>query len=487
MSAPLRPPWAFVPTLYFAEGLPYILVTGLSVVVFKRFGVSNEQIGLWTSLIAFPWMLKPLWAPVVELTLTRRRWVLLTQCLLFLALLALPAAFAQPQFLAPSLAVLTAIAFLSATHDAAADGFYMQALAEREQSRLVGVRTTCYRLAIIFTTGYLVAWAGRWERAGAPQRFGFPGCLATDPLVQAWLAALGVAALSYGLMLLLNAVLLPNPPPAPATARPRVPFLAALSAFFRRRGILAILAFILCYRLGEALIGKMSAPFLLDTRLPAYAGSFEGREGVRGTLQEALPDGRLRLQVIEPAEWRGREWLAGADEVRSIGRGGGLEVPTATQGWISGTLGIVALVAGGILGGLVIARSSLRRCLWPMVLCMNAPNLLYALAATAQPGTGAVAGLVALDQFGNGFGFSAFTVYLLQISQDTPYPTSSYAIATGLMALGIQGAGIASGYLQAALGYADFFWAACLLSVPGILTLFFLPVRDPRDRPPAAA
>lgn len=481
-------PWAFVPTLYFAEGLPYVIVTDLSVTLCKRLGVPNERIGLWTSLVAFPWLLKPLWGPLVELTLTKRRWIVLAQALITGALLlALPALQAQA-FLLPLFAALALVAVLSATHDIAADGYYLLALAPADQAFFVGVRSTAYRLAMIFGSGVLVVLAG-WleERGGA--------------LVRAWTLTLGAAALVFGCLAAVNALLLPRPAlDLPARRRPalqsreaaaprrRPAFLDVLAAFFRQRRILAILAFILLYRCGESMISKMSGPFLLDTRAPAYEGAFAPPDGsppaaARGVLQERLPGGRLALSVVEPPPLRGLPWAAAEAELRHVSSGGGLELSTSAVGVIRGTLGVAALVAGGILGGMVIARTSLRRCLWPMVLCMNVPNLFYVAAALLRPGPGAAGALIVADQFGYGFGFSAYLVYLMRASQGTPYPAASYAIATGLMALGAMGAGIASGYLQAWLGYAGFFAAVCLASVPGMLTLLWIPLPEASAAP----
>lgn len=435
-------PWVFIPVLYFLEGVPYVIVATVSVLMFNKLGVPNDQVGLWTSLITLPWTVKMLWGPLVDLTLTKRRWVLATQALILCGLAAGAVTVSLPQFLAPTLAVFALVAVLSATHDIAADGFYLLSLEEKAQAFFVGVRSTFYRLATIFGTGFLVWLAGRvlLAQGEAPGDWltpffrgldGAAAALVHGPVHRAWALALGIGAAVYGLAYLANHLVLPRPPTdVPRTRAERdgaAPWLEVLVTFFRQRRILWILAFILFYRLGESMIGKMSGPFLQD------------------------PAGK-----------------------------GGLGIPTDQIGIISGVVGVLALTFGGILGGVVIAKFGIKRCIWPMVLCLNVPNLFYVWAAFARPGPEAVAALIAVDQFGYGFGFSAYMVYLMFVSQGTRYETSHYAVATGLMALGALGAGILSGYLQVLLGYAAFFVAVCLLTIPGMITLFFIPM-DRKD------
>lgn len=432
-------PWVFIPLLYFLEGVPYVIVTTLSVLMYNKLGVPNDQIGLWTSLIAFPWTLKMLWGPLVDLTLTKRRWILATQALILVGLAAATWAVGLPSFLPVTLGVFAGLAFLSATHDIAADGFYLLALDKEQQAFFVGIRSTFYRLATIFGTGFLVWLAGRFlaltpesRPADGFSRFllgidtGATSLIAND-VARAWALALGFGVVIYGVGFLLNSLLLPKPasdgPRGHSEPGERTPWLEAMSSFFRQRRIFWILAFILFYRFGESMIGKMSGPFLQD------------------------PVGK-----------------------------GGLGVPTDQIGIISGTIGVLALTLGGILGGFVIAKWGIKRCLWPMVLSLNIPNLFYVWAAFAKPGVGAVTGLIAVDQFGYGFGFSAYMVYLMFVAQGSKYETSHYAIATGLMALGAMGAGILSGFLQVQLGYAWFFAAVCLATLPGMITLFFIPL-----------
>jgi PAT family beta-lactamase induction signal transducer AmpG len=439
-----------VPLLYFLEGLPYVVVTGMSGLLFKAFaleypklGLENDAIAFWTTLIALPWTLKMLWGPMVDLTLTKRKWIVLTQGLLLLGMLILAWAVQLPAFFTVSLLVLLGLAFLSATHDIAADGFYLLSMGKEAQAFFVGVRSTFYRLATIFGSGFLVVIAGQFEKVGNGEPAGslaqafhpFYSALSgvSNPVVRAWTAALVIGATVYALAWLLNAFLMPKPAadvpggvsPEAGSDEEKVGFGAALGEFLNRAKIGWILMFILFYRFGESMISKISPLFLKD-----------------------------------PVEK------------------GGLGLPTEAIGAISGTWGVLALVVGGILGGMFIAKYGFRKSVWPMVLALNIPNLFYIWAALNKPGEEIVRWLIVTDQFGYGFGFSAYMVYLMIVARGTRYPTSSYAVATGLMALGATLAGTLSGFLQVQLGYAQFFMLVVLLGIPGVVTLFFIPKEE---------
>ena len=457
-DCPTQRAWGFIPPLYLAEGIPYVVVNTVAGLMYNKLGIPNDQMALWTSLIAFPWTLKMLWGPLVDLTMTRRRWILGTQAGLAAGMLGVVLALAVPAYFPLTLALFTLVAFLSATHDIAADGFYLLALSPRQQAFFVGVRSTFYRLATIFASGYLVYLAGtliegRGAEGATPPWLGLlDGLLTgvlTNPTARAWGVALTVGAGAYALLFLLNLILLPRPPgdrssptspgtpasrrppPPPATAAPPsssphsspVAWSDAFRTFFSQPKIGWILAFIVFYRFGESMISKLAGPF----------------------LQEPLEKG-------------------------------GLGVATSQVGVIQGTYGVAALTVGGILGGVVISRFGIKRCLWPMVLALNLPNLAYLWAALTKPGLAAVTALLVTDQFGYGFGFSAYMVYLMFVCQGARYQTSHYAIATGLMALGALFAGIVSGYVQTHLGYAGLFLTVLVLGVPGIVTLFFIPM-----------
>lgn len=410
-----RNPWSFVPTLYFAEGLPYVLINTVSVILYKKMGVDNASIAFWTSWLYLPWVIKMFWGPLVDLYSTKRRWVLLTQLCMGLASFFIAAVLNLEGYFVPSLAAFVTGAFISATYDIACDGFYMLALDEKEQAFFVGLRSAFYRLAMIFGSGLLVYLAGRIETA-------------TGDIPGSWTVALGVCGLIFLLSSAYHFFILPHPAAdAQRTAgggAAQARFPEVFGAYFRQEKVGVLIAFILFYRLGEAMLLKLVPPFLLD-----------GREA------------------------------------------GGLALSTSDVGLVYGTVGILCLVIGGICGGWLISRFGLRRCIWPLVIAMHLPDLFFVYMAWLQPGLLMVYPLVALEQFGYGMGFTVFTVYLMY-SAEGRYKTSHYAISTGIMALGMMLPGFASGWIQQAAGYRAFFIIVCFLTIPGMLTIPFLPGKE---------
>ncbi|NLO91707.1 MAG: AmpG family muropeptide MFS transporter [Elusimicrobia bacterium] len=408
-----KSPWACVPTLYFAEGLPYILVNSIALIFYKRMGIPNDSLAFWTSVIFLPWALKMLWSPLVEIYSTKRRWILLTQALMAAALFAAALACGLPAFFALSLAAFALAAFVSATQDIAVDGFYMLALDQKQQALFVGIRVMFYRLAMLFGSGALVYFAGSLE-----EKLG--------SVAAAWAAMFGLSGLLFALLAGYHAALLPRP-----DADARGDAQSALSAFkkawaasktifgeyIRQKDILYILLFIVLYRFAETMLGKMSAPFVLD--------SLEN---------------------------------------------GGLAVTTKQVGLLYGTVGLAALTAGGIFGGWLIARYGFRKCIWPMALAMNVPDLVYVYMAYAKPAFAWLFPLVAVEQLGYGIGAMAYTVYLMNIAQG-PNKTAHFAISTSLMALGVMLPGMISGKIQMALGYGPFFILVCLMTIPSFLVI----------------
>ena len=409
-----RTPWLYVPTLYFTEGLPYILVNSVSVIMYKKMGISNELIGL-TSSLYLPWVVKPLWGPTVDLYSTKRNWVLSTQLLMAIGLALVGAVMHLPAFFSLSLVLLTLIAFTSATHDIATDGYYLLALPEEQQAFFVGIRSTAYRLAVIFGSGVLVVLAGRIE-------------VNTGNIPLSWTTTMLVVAVIVGALFLFHSFYLPRPAADRRASKEQmqagVPFLTAFKSYFKQEGIIPILAYIVLYRFGEAMLVKMASPFLLDKA-----------------------------------------------------EAGGMALSTETVGWVYGTVGVLCLVIGGITGGWLIAKFGLRKCLWPMAFAINAPDLVYVYMAYVKPALPAVYVLVGLEQLGYGLGFAAFMVFLMHTAKGE-FKTSHYAISTGIMALGMMIPGLISGYLQQALGYGKFFILVCLATIPGMLTIFFLPKNE---------
>ncbi len=423
MSAPAhtaaRPstPLAWVPSLYFGQGLPYVAVMLLSVVFYKNLGVANTDIALYTSWLYLPWVVKPLWAPVVELLGTKRTWVVLLQGAVGLAFALLACVIPASSFFILTLAMFWLMAFASATHDIAADGFYLLALPEKQQAAYVGLRSAFYRVAMIAGQGGLVFMAGRLtQRTGDPRG--------------AWMAVFMTLALLFlGLFLWHRRVL-----PRPASDGPLAHdgksglftgFLATFQSFFARRDIALVLGFLLTFRLGEAQAIKLVTPFLLDP-----------------------------------------------------GSKGGLGLTTAQVGLAYGTIGVLSLTAGGLLGGVVISRMGLKRWLWPMTLAVHLPNLAFVYLAAFRPsGLATVATAIALEQFGYGFGFTAYIMFIVMIANG-PHKTAHYAIGTGFMALGMMFPGMASGWIQERLGYLHFFIWVCCATLPSIILTAFLRI-DP--------
>jgi PAT family beta-lactamase induction signal transducer AmpG len=409
-----RNPWLFVPTLYFGEGLPYILINTVSVILYKKMGVDNTDIAFWTSWLYLPWVIKMFWAPILDLTWTKRNWVLAAQGVMALNIGFIAFVVGRPDFFFPSLGAFMIGAFISATYDTATDGYYMLALTAKEQALFAGLRSGFYRLAMIFGSGFLVYFAGGIETA-------------TGSVTSSWMTVLSVGSGIFMISWLYHYAVLPYPA---ADCRRLVEddvnkpaFGEIFAAYFRQERIGVLVAFILFYRLGEAMLLKLVSPFLLDSR---------------------------------------------AD--------GGLGLATSEVGLVYGTAGIIALVLGGVLGGWLISRYGLRRCIWPLVISMHMPDLFFVYMAWAQPPIAMVYPLVALEQFGYGMGFTVFTVYLMY-SAEGRYKTSQYAISTGIMAVGMMLPAFISGLIQQKVGYPLFFVIVCLLTIPGMLTIPFLPKR----------
>jgi len=413
-------PWRWIPTLYFGQGLPYVVVMILSVVMYKNLGVSNTEIALYTSWLYLPWVIKPLWSPVVDLLGSKRRWIVGLQFAVGVAFALVALTLPAPKFLQMTLAMFWLMAFASATHDIAADGFYMLALQQRKQAAFVGVRSTFYRLSMLGGQGGLVFLAG-WlsERLGSP--------------VLAWSWVFWVLCAVFGVGALYHLWALPRPAsdgPVPRSATFWADFLAVFAAFFRKPDILRILAFLLLYRFAEAQLLKLVTPFILDPR-----------------------------------------------EV------GGLGMRTQDVGIAYGTVGVIALTLGGLLGGWVISRGGLKRLLWPLMICMHLPNLLFVALAVWQPQSVAVlSAALAVEQFGYGFGFTVYMVFMLMVAGGADgsavHRTAHYALCTGFMALGMMLPGMWAGWLQTQMGYVNFFIWACVATVPSFIAAAFVRI-DP--------
>lgn len=601
-------PWAWIPTLYFAEGIPYVVAMTVAVIMFKRFGISNTDIALYTSWLYLPWVIKPLWSPIVDLLKTKRWWIIFMQLVIGASLGAVALSIPLPGFFKISLIFLWLLAFSSATHDIAADGFYMLGLEEHQQAYFVGIRSTFYRIAMITGQGLLIILAGFFEvstglppieinvsanpayskeiqlpetaqsvgeaqtffavfpqqaeistknipstkldsirkvvvqynqankftalqaenqaKAGSKSQGSWWSEFISTPLKNflkdkfqakikpvsgntlvgnitvvaikmtekpeknkemvlnvkfrngdnsirllegerltfnsanqdkpayllfqcdpkltrstqasfkgtsgnihlAWSITFVILAVMFVLFSFYHRFILPHPKSDQQAASQGQnllkEFFKTFGSFFRRKDIGVIIAFLMLYRVGEAQLIKMASPFMLDPR-----------------------------------------------------NLGGLGLTTGDVGLLYGTFGILALTAGGILGGIAASTKGFRYWLWWMALAINVPHLAYVYMSFAQPENQLIIGLcVVLEQFSYGFGFTAYMLYMIYISEGKN-KTAHFAIATGFMALGMMLPGMFSGWLQEIIGYPNFFVWVMLCMIPGMIPVFFIKVK----------
>ena len=405
-KAQVRNPWSWIPTLYFGQAIPYVVVMTLSVTMYKNLGISNADIALYTSWLYLPWVIKPLWSPFIDMFRTKRWWVVGLQGIIAASLALVAFTIEMPSFFQISLAVLWLMAFSSATHDIAADGFYMLGLKQHEQAAFVGVRSTFYRLANIAGQGLLVYLAGELIKS-------------TGDVAYAWSVVFFVLAGMFATLFVYHHFILPRPESDHAVVQGDnylKEFFATFASFFRRKDIWLILGFILTYRLGESQLIKLVTPFLMDP-------------------------------VAE----------------------GGLGLTTSQVGIAYGTVGVTALTLGGLAGGYLISRLGLKRCLWLMVFSVHLPDLVFVYLATEQPqNIYVVSAALAIEQFGYGFGFTAMMLYMIMVSEGA-HKTAHYAICTGLMALGMMVPGMFSGRIQEYMGYQNFFIWVCVATIPAFI------------------
>jgi PAT family beta-lactamase induction signal transducer AmpG len=409
--------WKWVPSLYFAEGLPYIMVMTVSVIMYKRLGISNTDIAIYTSLLYLPWVVKPLWSPFVDILKTKRFWILTMQLIIALGLGGIAFAVTLPNYFVLTLAFFWMLALGSATHDIAADGFYMLGLTKHDQVWFVGFRSTFYRFAMIFAQGLLVIFAGYLE-------------ISLNDIPMAWMISFAAIGIIFFLFFIYHNIILPFPLNDKPTASLNVKsilaeFVQTFVSFFRKEQIPVILLFILFYRFGEGQLAKLTSPFLLDPK-----------------------------------------------------NAGGLALSTESVGFIYGTVGIAALTIGGILGGFLAAKNGLKHWLWWMLVAINLPDLVYVYLSFTQTTNLLIVNImVAIEQFGYGFGFTAFLLVLIYISEGN-HKTAHYAIATGLMALGMMVPGLVSGWIQSMIGYKYFFIWVTISTIPAFIITYFLNI-DP--------
>ncbi|HEX8016221.1 MAG TPA: MFS transporter [Flavobacterium sp.] len=404
-------PWFWIPLLNFASGLPYAVIISVSVIMYKNLGISNEDIGVYTSLLYLPWVIKPLWSPFIELNGTKRKWFLSMQLLISIAFLLVGFTIPTNGFFMMTLAIFWVAAFASASNDIASDGFYLLALRKEQQSFFLGIRSTFYRLSLLAGNGLIVLFAGYLEHKYGDN-------------TKAWSYTMIAVGLLMTLITIYNFIFTPKTEINAVEnkeAHHNQNFATVFASFFKKKQIGLVLAFILVFRLGESQLLKMLSPFLLD----------------------------------------GKEI-------------GGMGLDTEEVGIIYGTFGVGALTLGGILGGIAISKQGLTKWMLPMFLAMHLPIIGFILLAFFHPTSiYYIYAVVILEQFGYGFGFTGFMMYLIHVAEGES-KTAHYALATGFMAMGMMLPGMLSGYIQQYLGYQNFFIWVLIATIPGLILSRFL-------------
>lgn len=414
-------PWRWVPSLYFAEGLPLVVISTVSVILYKKMGISNSSIAFWTGLLYLPWVLKGIWSPAVDVLRTKREWIVTTEFVMGTAFAVVAILLPGKFFFPATIAAFWLAAFFSATHDIAADGFYLLGLDKHQQVWFCGIRNTFYRLAVITGQGLLVMSAGFFEDK-------------MSSIATAWMTAMLILAGGYLLLAAYHLLTLPRPDMDHAVKvgdgsikpNPAAAFLASFKSFFTKPGVWGAVAFLMLYRLGESQLVKLASPFLLDP-----------------------------------------------------GDAGGLALDTGQVGFVYGTVGVSALTIGGLAGAFLAARFGLKKCIWGMACAINLPNLVYIYLANAAPDNlFIINACVALEQFGYGVGFTGYMLYMVYFAEDSEYKAAHYAVMTGFMALGMMLPGMAAGWIQERIGYANFFIWVMISTLPGFLSLLLIRI-DP--------
>jgi len=406
-----------VPTLYFAEGLPFYAVNMMALIFYSRMGVSNTVITATVSLLALPWTLKPLWSPFLEMFRTKKFFVVLMELLGGLSLGVLALCLPLPGYFRYSAALLALIAFWSSTHDIAADGLYIASLSSKQQAEYAGWQGAFYNIARFVSQGGLLILAGYLEYR--------------MPVVRAWMVIFGLVGVALVLLSLFHARVLPQ---GGVERHSRTlhdvfaTFWDVVVDFCRKPNIWFLLLFVFLFRAGEGQVVKVGPLFLKAAR----------------------------------AE-------------------GGIGLTTAQFGAIYGTFGTAAFILGSILGGYFAASLGLKRALLPLILVMNVPMLTYFYLSTVMPTSSVlITTAMSLEMFGYGFGYVGVMLVMMQEIAPGKYQTAHYAFANSLMALGLIVPGMVSGWIQSKIGYERFFLWVLVSSVPAMIMGRFVPIHGPR-------
>ena len=413
-------PICWVPTVYFAMGLPFVALSMVSVLMFSDMGVSNAQIAFWTSLIMLPWTLKPLWSPFLEMFKTKKYFVVATQMVTGVAFGLVALSLPLPDFFCYAIAFMGVIAFSGATHDIAGDGVYLTELNATMQAKYIGWQGAFYNLAKILTNGGLVYLAGSLKDSIG--------------IVHAWMVIMGICAAIMVVLSLYHVRMLPSGGAASGDVRTVKDAMHMLweviRTFFQKKYIVWYICFIILYRFAEGYVMKI---------VPLF-------------LKAGIDQGRLGLPVQE-------------------------------IGIIYGTFGAAAFVLGSILAGYYISAFGLRKTLFSLCCVFNIPFVVYLLLAIYQPSNVWVIGsAIVFEYFGYGFGFVGLTLFMMQQVAPGKHQMAHYAFASGIMNLGVMIPGMMSGYLSDWLGYRNFFIWVLVATIPAFLVTWFVPFTYNNDK-----
>ena len=419
--AKARHPLFWMPTLYFAMGVPMITVSVVASIMYKNLGLTNTEVALYTGSMYLPWVIKPLWSPVIDIFKTKKFFVLFTQVAMAAGFGCVALALPLPGYLPITIALFWIVGFLSATHDIAADGVYINAMTSTEQARYIGLQGVCWYAGKILASGLLVSFTGYLHSAEKGLNLTW---------TRSWMIVMGLMGVVMLLLAVWHRLVLPIGSQA-AKLDDRMTgmrhviheFGDVFASYFKKKDIWMMIAFILFYRLGEGFLEKLGPLFLID-----------GRET------------------------------------------GGLGLGNMEVGNINGTFGSVAFIAGALIGGWIAARFGLKRSLMLFCLMLNVPHLTFVyLSAFLPTDVTLITVVVVIEKLGYGIGSVALMLYMMQQVAPGNYKTAHYAISTGLMALCMMVTGMASGVLQDAVGYKWFFIIVMFATVPSLIVSWLAP------------
>ena len=423
-------PIAWVPTAYFAMGLPFVVLNMASVLMFQGLGVNDVQIAFWTSLILLPWTLKPLWSPFLELFKTRKFYVVTTQFITGVAFGLVALSLTFHDFFPVAIGFFALAAFSGATHDIACDGVYMGALTPAQPSKYIGWQGAFYNIAKLAATGGLVYLSGYFiARFSAGNSASDASFMANR---NAWMIIMGILSVTMILLAIYHVFMLPKGGGASVAGKEKRSagdvaheLWAVLKEFFTKKYIWYYIAFILLYRFGEGFVVKIVPLFLKADRAV-----------------------------------------------------GGLGLDNQQIGVYYGTFGAAAFVLGSLLAGYYISGRGLKRTLFSLCCIFNIPFAVYALLAFFQPESGwLIASGIVFEYFGYGFGFVGLTLFMMQQVAPGKHQMAHYAFASGIMNLGVMIPGMLSGWLSNAMGYSVFFIFVLVATIPAFIITWFVPFR----------